>query len=50
MREIFLAKEEYLDAAFSAIDGQYGSADAFLCAGLNIPDEKLDRFRSAALG
>ena len=49
IRDIFLAKEEYLDAAFSAIDAQYKNANAFLRDGLNIPQELFDRFQSSVL-
>ena len=49
IRDIFLAKEEYLDAAFSAIDAQYENADAFLRNGLNIPQKLIERFQSNVL-
>lgn len=49
IRDIFLAKEEYLEAAFSAIDTQYGNDDAFLYDGLNIPQKLIVRFQSSVL-
>lgn len=49
IRDIFLAKEEYLEAAFSAIDTQYGNDDAFLYDGLNIPQKLIERFQSSVL-
>lgn len=45
IKNIFLAKEEYLDSAFSAIDAQYGTADAFLHDGLNIPQKLIEKFQ-----
>lgn len=38
-----------LNAAFSAIDGQYRGADAFLCDGLMLSEELIGRFRSSVL-
>ena len=49
IRDIFLAKEAYLDAAFSAIDAQFSDADAFLRDGLSLSEELIDRFRSSVL-
>ena len=49
IRDIFLAKEEYLDAAFSAIDAQYESTDAFLRDGLNIPQRLIEHFQRSVL-
>lgn len=49
IRDIFLAKEEYLDAAFSAIDAQYKSTDDFLHVGLNIPQKLIERFQSSVI-
>ena len=49
IRDIFLAKEEYLDAAFSTIDAQYENADVFLRDGLNIPQKLIGRFQSSVL-
>ncbi|MGN1442640.1 MAG: tyrosine-protein phosphatase [Acutalibacteraceae bacterium] len=47
--DIFLAKEEYLNAAFSAIDAQYGNTDAFLRDGLNISQKLIEKFRRSVL-
>ena len=49
IRDIFLAKEEYLNAAFSAVDAQYENTDAFLHDGLNIPQQLIGRFQSSVL-
>lgn len=49
IRDIFLAKEEYLDAAFSAIDAQYENTDAFLRDGLRIPRKLIERFQISVL-
>lgn len=49
MRDMFLAKEEYLTEAFLAIDEQYKSIDAFLCDGLDIPSELILRFQESVL-
>lgn len=49
IRDIFLAKEEYLDAAFSTIDAQYENADVFLRDGLNIPQKLIGHFQSSVL-
>lgn len=49
IRDIFLAKEAYLDAAFSAIDAQFSNTSAFLRDGLNLSEELIDRFRSSVL-
>lgn len=49
VRDLFLAKEEYLDAAFSAIDIHYDSIDAFLHEGLKIPQMLMERFQSHVL-
>lgn len=49
IRDVFLAKEEYLDAAFSAMDAQYKNTDAFLHDGLNISQKLIERFQSSVL-
>ena len=49
IRDIFLAREAYLDAAFSAIDAQFSNTSAFLRDGLNLSEELIDRFRSSVL-
>ena len=38
-----------LNVAFSAIDGQYRGADAFLCDGLMLSEKLIGRFRSSVL-
>lgn len=45
IRDVFLAKERYLDAALAAIDGQ----EHFLTAGLGIPAETIENFREKVL-
>lgn len=49
IKDIFLAKEEYLDAAFSVIDARYGNTDAFLRDGLNIPQKLIEKFQRSVL-
>lgn len=49
IRDIFLAKEEYLNAAFSAIDTKYGDTEAFLQDGLNIPQKLIEQFQRSVL-
>lgn len=49
IRDIFLAKEEYLNAALSAIDAQYKSTDAFLHDGLNITQKTIEKFKGSVL-
>ena len=49
IRDIFLAREAYLDAAFSAMDAQYADADAFLHDGLHIPQKLLEQFQKSVL-
>ena len=49
IRDIFLAKEEYLDAAFSAIDTHYKSTDTFLCDGLSLPRKLIEQFQNRVL-
>ncbi|MCR5795444.1 MAG: tyrosine-protein phosphatase [Solobacterium sp.] len=48
VRDLFLAKEEYLDAALEAVDS-YGSDEAFLTEGLQIPEEVIKNFRDSML-
>ena len=45
IRDLLLAKEEYLDAAFSAVDAQYDNTEAFLRNGLNIPQKLIEQFQ-----
>lgn len=49
IRDIFLAKEEYLNAAFSAVDEQYENTDAFLRDGLHIPQKLIEHFQNSVL-
>ena len=49
IRDIFLAKEEYLNAAFSAIDKQYENDAAFLQDGLKIPQKLMEQFQNNLL-
>lgn len=49
IRDVFLAKESYLDAAFDAIDRQYKDMAAFLKVGLEIPEGTAARFRKLVL-
>ena len=49
IRDIFLAKEEYLNKAFEAIQEQYKNTDAFLCEGLNIPQKLIEKFQKSVL-
>ena len=48
VRDLFLAKEEYLDAALEAA-GSYGSDEAFLTEGLQIPEDVIADFRHSML-
>lgn len=45
VRNIFLAKEEYLNMAFEAIDAQYENTDTFLREGLHIPENLIEQFQ-----
>lgn len=49
IRDIFLAKEEYINEAFSAIDEHYKNINAFLTDGLNIPQQLIDIFQKNVL-
>lgn len=49
IKNTFLAKESYLNAAFEVIDKQYGDMDTFLREGLKIPEETIVRFRKEVL-
>ncbi|MDD7740043.1 MAG: tyrosine-protein phosphatase, partial [Lachnospiraceae bacterium] len=49
VKDIFLAKEEYLNAAFASIDELYKNDSEFLRDGLNIPQELIERFRRSVL-
>ncbi len=49
VRDVFLAKASYLNAAFSAISAQYLDIDAFLRQGLFISQTSITNFRENAL-
>lgn len=49
IRDILLAKEEYISEAFKAIDEQYKTMDVFLSDGLHIPNELIEKFQSSVL-
>ena len=49
MRRFFLADESYLAAAYHAIDGKYGSFDAFLEQALGVDQEKRETMCSLFL-
>ena len=49
VRDVFLAKEEYLNAAFSAMDAQYENVDTFLRDGLHIPQNLIEHFQNSVL-
>lgn len=49
IRDIFLAKEEYLNAAFGAIQEQYKNIDTFLCESLNISRKLIEKFQKSVL-
>lgn len=48
-REVFLARDRYLEAAFEAMDGQYPDGETYLREGLGIPGESVERFRESVL-
>lgn len=49
IKNIFLAKEPYLNAAYEVIEAQYGDMDVFLREGLGISEEMVVRFREKVL-
>jgi len=42
-------RPEYLQAAFDAVDGQYGSFEAYLTDGLGLTQEEIDALREDLL-
>ena len=42
---VYMAREEFINAAFDVIENSYNSIDDFLYNGLNITQEEIDRFR-----
>lgn len=49
IREIFLAKEEYLGAFLQMLDEEFDRPHEFATKGLGIPQKTVDRFREAVL-
>jgi len=49
IKNTFLAKESYLNAAYEVVEKQYGNMDGFLREGLKIPEETIMRFREKVL-
>lgn len=49
IKNTFLAKESYLNAAYGVIEAKYGDMDAFLREGLGISEETIVRFREKIL-
>lgn len=49
VKDAFLAKQSYLDEAFSAIDEQYPDAETYLGQGLYIPNTLIEVFRKNVL-
>ena len=49
VRDVFLAKEEYLNVALDTIYENYGTMDNFVSEGLGISPELIDRFRAQIL-
>ncbi len=50
IRDLYLAKEEYLEAAFEIADELFENRDAFLKDGLGLAEELLAGFRETMLG
>ncbi len=49
VRDVFLAKEEYLNTALKTIMDGYGSMDNFITEGMGISQELIDSFRAQIL-
>ena len=49
VRLALLAKPEYLQSVFDAVDELYGGAEAYLLQGLELPPETVERFRETML-
>lgn len=49
VRDVFLARERYLQSAFAAIDAHYPDSRSFLIQGLSIPKETIHAFRERVL-
>lgn len=46
IKNAFLAKEEYFNAAFDVVEKEYGGVTAYICDGLNIPEGMIEKFRN----
>lgn len=49
IRDLFLAKESYLEEAFLAIDEEYDNMETFLREGLKIPQASIEKFQKSVL-
>ena len=49
VRNVFLAKREYIETAIEVIEKDYGSLERYLTAGLGIDPKLIERFREAVL-
>ena len=49
IKNAFLAKEEYFNAAFDVVEKEYGGVAAYICDGLNIPEKMIEDFRGEML-
>lgn len=49
MRNVFLAKESYLQAVFDVIDKDFPEDGTFLTEGLSIPEQTIHHFRKQVL-
>ena len=49
VKNAFLAKKEYFDAAFDVIDKEYGGVDKYIRDGLNISEGMIEDFRGKIL-
>lgn len=49
IKNIFLAKQEYIESAFSEIEENWGNMDNFILNGLNISNEEIKMFKDKIL-
>ena len=49
IRDVYLAKAEYLEAAMEVVEGQYGGVVPYLLNGLGLSQQLLSDFRASAL-
>ena len=49
LRAVFSVRADYLEAAFSAIEEEWGSTEAFIVQGLGVGPDRLEAFRNAAI-